>query len=134
MTDLECPYLTVDIVIEKEGGIVLVERKNDPYEGSWAIPGGFVERGETVEEAACREAMEETGLEVNLKGLVGVYSEPGRDPRGHTVSICYSADVEGGYLRASTDAEDVKVFKDVPWNKLAFDHDKILRDFKAGDE
>ena len=127
------PALTVDMIIEAEEGVVLVKRKNDPYAGRWAIPGGFVEYGETVEDAARREAEEETGLQISLKGIVGIYSEPGRDPRGHVVSICYLAETEGGELRASTDAADVKVFKEIPWNNLAFDHDKILKDANLGD-
>lgn len=125
------PSLTVDIIIDLEEGIVLIERKNDPYQGSWAIPGGFVEYQETVEDAARREAEEETGLKVELKDLVGVYSEPGRDPRGHVVSVCFSAEKKGGNLRAATDAANVKVFKEVPWNNLAFDHEKILKDYKS---
>ena len=134
MNNYQKPALTVDIIIALEEGIVLIERKNEPYKGHWSIPGGFVEYGEEVEDAAVREAMEETGLEVELSGLVGVYSEPGRDPRGHTVSVCFSAEKIGGELSADTDASDVKVFNEVPWNNLAFDHDKILKDYdKAGD-
>lgn len=132
MGDYEKPSLTVDIIIDEGDGIILVERKNDPFKGDWAIPGGFVEYGERVEDAARREAEEETGLKVDLKDLVGVYSEPGRDPRGHVVSICYSAERVGGELCADTDAADVKVFKEVPWSNLAFDHDKILKDFESG--
>lgn len=131
MTTREKPSLTVDIIIELENGIVLVERKNDPYQGYWAIPGGFVEYQETVEDAARREAEEETGLKVELKDLVGVYSDPDRDPRGHVVSVCFSAQKKNGDLRASTDAANVKVFKEVPWNNLAFDHEKILKDYKS---
>ena len=128
MGEYESPALTVDIVIKTGGGVVLVERKNDPYKGSWAIPCGFVEYGETVEEAAHREAEEETGLKVDLKGLIGVYSDPDRDPRGHVVSVCFMAEKAGGELRPATDAADVKVFKEVPWSNLAFDHEKILKD------
>lgn len=130
MGEKKFPSLTVDIIIEKDGGIVLVKRKNNPFKGSWAIPGGFVEYGETVEDAARREAKEETGLLVELKGLVGVYSDPERDPRGHVVSICYSAREKGGSLHPDTDAADVKVFKEIPWNKLAFDHEKILKEYR----
>lgn len=108
---------------------MLVERKNEPFKGKWAIPGGFVEYGERTEEAARREAKEETGLEIELEKLVGVYSDPDRDPRGHTISVCYSARRVGGNLKASTDAADVKVFNQIPWSKLAFDHGKILKDF-----
>ncbi len=132
MAEYEKPSLTVDIVINGSDGVILVKRKNDPFKGYWAIPGGFVEYGEKVEDAACREAKEETGLEIKLKDLVGVYSEPGRDPRGHVVSVCFSAERIGGELAADTDAADVKVFKEVPWSNLAFDHDKILKDYKSG--
>jgi len=129
VSDYKKPALTVDIIIDLDGGIVLIERKNEPFGGHWALPGGFVEYGEKVEDAAVREAREETGLQVELSELVGVYSEPGRDPRGHTVSVCFSAKKIGGELSADTDASDVKVFNEVPWNNLAFDHDKILKDY-----
>ncbi len=132
MSKSDKPSLTVDIILQTDEGIALIRRKNDPFKGKWAIPGGFVEYGETVENAARREAKEETGLKVELEELVGVYSDPGRDPRGHMVSICYSASRKGGELRPDTDAEEVKIFKDIPWNKLAFDHDKILKEFKSG--
>lgn len=126
------PSLTVDILIKTDDGVVLVKRKNDPYKGKWAMPGGFVEYGEKVEEAARREAEEETGLKISLEGIIGVFSDPERDPRGHVVSICYSANRSGGKLRPATDADDVKVFKDIPWSNLAFDHDKILKKLDTG--
>ncbi len=132
MGEYENPALTVDIIIQVDGGVVLVERKNDPFRGCWALPGGFVEYGETVEEAARREAEEETGLKVSLRELVGVYSDPDRDPRGHTVSVCFLADKAGGELRPATDAADVKVFKEVPSSNLAFDHEKILKEAGVG--
>lgn len=122
------PLLTVDVVIELEGGVVLIKRKNEPFKGKWAIPGGFVERGETVEQAALREAKEETGLKVELDELVGVYSDPERDPRGHVVSICFSAEGIEGELKAATDAAEVRIFEEIPWNDLAFDHKEILKD------
>ncbi|RLG92297.1 MAG: NUDIX hydrolase [Candidatus Hecatellales archaeon] len=121
------PVLTVDVVIRVEEGFVFVRRANEPYRGYWAIPGGIVEYGETVEEAAKREAKEETGLEVRLVKLIGVYSDPKRDPRGHYVSIAYLAEPIGGELKASTDAKEVAVFKKKP-EKLAFDHEKIFED------
>jgi 8-oxo-dGTP diphosphatase len=124
------PVLTVDIVIQRnDDSIVLVRRRNPPFKGQWAIPGGFVEYGETVEHAAVREAKEETGLEVELTRIIGVYSDPNRDPRGHTVSICFLAREVGGALRADTDAKDAKGF-DPPSlpTRLAFDHDRILAD------
>jgi ADP-ribose pyrophosphatase YjhB (NUDIX family) len=82
-----CPLIAVDVIIEIDGRIVLIERKN--YPPGWAIPGGFVDVGESVEAAAIREMREETGLDVELTDLLGVYSRPDRDPRGHTVSIVY---------------------------------------------
>lgn len=125
---MKVPALAVDVVIKLHGGVVLVKRKNKPYRGKWAMPGGFVEYGEKVEHAAVREAREETGLKVKLGKLVGVYSEPGRDPRGHVVGICFLARPVGGRLAAASDAADVRVFREIPWKELAFDHAKILKD------
>lgn len=125
------PSLTVDAVIVcEDDSIVLIKRKKDPYRGSWALPGGFVEYGERVENAVVREVMEETGLEIDLKQIVGVYSDPKRDPRGHTVTICYIAFKTGGKLKADTDACEVKcIFKDeIDKLKLAFDHSLIIED------
>jgi len=121
----ELPVLTVDVVIRKDEGFVFVKRGKGPFKGYWALPGGVVEYGETVEAAALREAREETGLEIKLKRLVGVYSEPDRDPRGHFVSVAFLADAVGGELRAGSDAAAVKVFRTKP-STLAFDHDKIF--------
>lgn len=84
------------VIICKDSSIVLIKRKKDPYKDSWALPGGFVEYGETVESAILREVKEETGLEIDLCRIVGVYSDPERDPRGHTVTICYLALKTGG--------------------------------------
>ena len=122
------PALTVDVVIKFRDGVVLVRRRNEPFKDKWALPGGFVEYGEKVELAAAREAMEETGIRVKLQGLLGVYSEPSRDPRGHTVSICFLAKRAGGKLRAASDAKDAKIFRKIPWQELAFDHAQILKD------
>lgn len=120
--------MAADIIVRCRGGIVLVKRKNNPYKGKWVLPGGFVRYGEKVELAAVREAREETGLKVKLQRLAGVYSDPERDPRGHVVSVCFLARPVGGKLIAASDADDAKVFKKIPWEKLAFDHAKILRD------
>lgn len=122
--------LTVDAVIKKNNSIILIKRKNEPFKDMWAIPGGFVEYNETVEHAVVREAKEETGLDVEIEKLIGVYSEPDRDPRGHTVSVVFLCTVVGGDLRADTDATDVCEFdinslRDL---RLAFDHDEILKD------
>lgn len=128
MTLEKTPLLAVDVIIRIRGGIILIKRKNNPFKGKWAVPGGFIKEGETVEEAAHREVKEETGLEIVLEKLLGVYSDPDRDPRGHVVSICFTARKSGGELKPATDAVNVKIFKDIPWSKLAFDHDKILSD------
>ena len=122
------PSLTVDIIILHKGNIVFIRRKNQPFKGCFALPGGFVEDGEKVEIAAIREAKEETGLDVKLIKLIGVYSDPKRDPRGHTVSVCYIAESIGGELKEGSDAMDVSTFKirDIP--KLAFDHEDMIID------
>lgn len=106
--------------------IVLIKRLNPPYQGTWALPGGFVDIGETVEEAAIREALEETGLDVELKEMVGVFSDPERDPRGHTVTICFTS-LGHGTLTASSDAQDAELFDPDDLPELAFDHKMILQ-------
>jgi len=120
----------VDAIILIKDSIVLIRRRNPPFRGMWALPGGFVEYGETVEHAVRREAKEETGLDVEIERLVGVYSDPDRDPRGHTVSICFLCRPVGGSLKANTDSVDVKEFKLSKIPRLAFDHEKILRDLR----
>lgn len=120
--------LVVDVIIRTPDGVVLIKRKNEPYKGKWAIPGGFVRYGEKIEDAGAREAKEETGLRIRPGKLVGVYSDPKRDPRGHIVSVCLSAERAGGRLRASSDAQEARIFKHIPWRKLAFDHARILKD------
>jgi len=120
------PVLAVDAVIVLENHtVVLVRRRNPPFQGSWALPGGFCEVGETVEEAVRREAAEETGLEVEIERLIGVFSDPYRDPRGHVVSVAFLTHVVGGRLRAGSDADHVQAFKQPP-AELAFDHRRIL--------
>lgn len=125
---MRSPALAVDVVIKIRGGVVLVKRRNEPYRGMWALPGGFVEYGEKVEFAAVREAREETGIKVKIQKLLGVYSDPGRDPRGHVVSVCFLARMVGGRLKAASDAKEAMIFKRIPWRELAFDHAKILKD------
>lgn len=122
------PTLTVDAVIIKDDSVILIKRKNEPFRNKWALPGGFVEYGETVENAVIREAREETGLEVRIEKLLGVYSEPNRDPRGHTVSVCFLCRIVAGKLRADTDSGDVREFKFLELPELAFDHEKIIQD------
>lgn len=126
------PVPTVDIIIElidqPNRPIILIERKNEPY--GWALPGGFVDYGETVEKAAFREAEEEVSLKVDLIEQFHVYSNPNRDPRQHTLSIVFIATAKGKPLPAD-DAKDVGIFDlwELPQN-LCFDHDQILEDYK----
>ena len=122
------PYPTVDVVIRLEGGVVLIKRKNPPH--GWALPGGFVDYGESFEEAARREAREETGLDVELDYLLGVYSDPERDPRQHNVSVVYAAiPLAGETPGAGSDAAEVGVFLKDELPELAFDHARILSDY-----
>ena len=127
MAGPETPKLMVDVVIPSETGVVLVRRGSEPYEGQWALPGGFVEVGETVKQAAVREAAEETGLAVEVSELVGVYSEPDRDPRGHNVSVAFLARVLSGQMQAASDAAEVDDL-DPGSVELAFDHARIIAD------
>ena len=132
MAGPETPKLMVDVVVPSEGGsILLIRRGSDPYEGHWALPGGFVEVGETLEAAAIREAEEETGLEVEIVRLIGVYSDPDRDPRGHNVSVAYLARAQGGEPSAASDAAEAS-YLDPSTVELAFDHEKIIADALAG--
>jgi len=123
----ETPKLMVDVVIPSDDGVVLVRRGSEPFEGQWALPGGFVEVGETVRQAAVREAAEETGLAVEVSKLVGVYSEPDRGPRGHSVSVACLACVLSGQMQAASDAAGVDIL-DPAFVELAFDHDRIIAD------
>ena len=125
------PIIAADALIElvdRPGNpIVLIKRENPPY--GWAIPGGFVDVGESVPDAAIREAKEETCLDVELVCLLGCYSEPSRDPRGHTVTMIYVARASGEPV-AADDAADVAVFDPADVNvDLAFDHVKVISDY-----
>ena len=133
------PFPTVDIIIEiasgshplkslgENGSIVLIKRKNPPF--GWALPGGFVDYGESLEAAAIREAEEETSLKVELQYQLGAYSDPKRDPRFHTISVVFIA-ISAGVPKAADDAKDVGVFgRDSLPDDLAFDHGKILQDY-----
>jgi ADP-ribose pyrophosphatase YjhB (NUDIX family) len=122
------PLPTVDIIIELGGDrIVLIERKNPPL--GWALPGGFVDYGESLESAALREAKEETSLDVELLYQLGAYSDPVRDPRHHTISVVFVAEAQGDPV-AADDAENVGIFSlsSLPAH-LAFDHAEILKDY-----
>ena len=124
------PALTVDGVLVENRAVLLVRRRNPPFAGTYALPGGFVDYGETVETAVVREMREETGLDVRIDRLLGVYSDPTRDPRGHTVSVTYLVRRQGGTLAGADDAEEAAFFPlDAP-PPLAFDHAHILADAK----
>jgi 8-oxo-dGTP diphosphatase len=123
------PALTTDaVVFDTAGRVLLIRRKNPPFEGQYALPGGFVDIGETVEAACRRELKEETGIEVGALTLVGVYSDPRRDPRGHTCSVAFLARVAGGEPEAGDDAAAAEWVADWQSRTLAFDHALILRD------
>jgi 8-oxo-dGTP diphosphatase len=121
------PLLTVDTIIELPAGIVMIERRSPPP--GWALPGGFVEHGETVEAAAVREAREETGLDVRLTDLLGVYSDPTRDARHHTVAVVFIGTASGNPA-AGDDAGAVLVCRcdELP-QPMAFDHARIVADY-----
>ena len=132
MNKYKNPIPTVDIIIETHNedhqqAIILIKRKNPPY--GWALPGGFVDYGESLEEAAVREAKEETSLEVTLKYQMHTYSDPKRDPRMHTISTVYVASAQG-VPKARDDAKEIGLFTREEINfSLAFDHQKILDDY-----
>lgn len=122
------PKPTVDLLIELQGGLVLIQRKNPPH--GWALPGGFVDEWERVEDAARREAKEETGLDVVLETLLYVYSDPKRDPRHHTITVVFVAQAMGAPL-AGDDAQAVQVFQpaELP-DDIVFDHRDIIDDYR----
>ncbi len=124
------PFLTVDAIIETEGGIILIKRKNPP--SGWAMPGGFVDYGESLEDAVRREAKEETGLDIKLIRQFHTYSDPKRDPRHHTVSTIFIA-AAAGKPKAGDDAREVGIFNknNLP-EDIAFDHRQILKDYFNG--
>ena len=125
------PFPTVDIIIETEtpfkNGIVLIKRKNPPF--GWAIPGGFVDYGESLEQAAVREAEEETTLKVKLKRQFHTYSDPGRDPRHHTISTVFIASAVGEPMGQDDAAEAAVFSKDEIPEDMAFDHKTIIEDY-----
>ena len=122
------PFVT-DAVIARKGRIVLIKRGNEPWKGMWALPGGFAEDGETAEQCCEREAHEETGLRVKAKKLIGIFSDPKRDPRG-TISGAYLCEVLGGELKGGDDATEAKWFSLSELPKLVFDHEKIMEEAK----
>ncbi|HHI81679.1 MAG TPA: NUDIX hydrolase [Rhizobiales bacterium] len=123
------PLLSVDcVILNTEGSPLLIRRKNPPFKGDWALPGGFVDCNESVEDAARRELMEETGLKAGRLHLIGVYSQPGRDPRGAIVSIAFLTRTGRQKPRAGDDAAVVEWVDNWREQKLAFDHFQIISD------
>ena len=130
------PTPTVDTIIQKDSQILLVKRKNEPFKGYFAVPGGFVNEGERVEEAAKREAKEETSLDIELVDILGVYSDPNRDPRGHIMSTVFIGEVSYNNEKIESLAQDDATaiewidLQKVETTSLAFDHEKIISDYK----
>jgi len=125
------PLVAVDAVVKySENSIVLIRRKNPPFRGEFALPGGFVDVGETVEEACIRESYEETNIRVTIKKLIGVFSAPNRDPRGHNISIAFLCepltDSEKPLAKDDAQALEIVKFTDLSSLKLAFDHKDII--------
>ena len=127
------PKPTVDIAITDGKRVVVVKRKNNPFKGSWVLPGGFVEYGETVEKTAIREAKEETTIDIRLEGILGVYSAPDRDPRGHNISTVFVAEPVNGVPEGGDDAAEAewREISSLQAGDLAFDHDLILKDLRS---
>ena len=127
---IKTPLLTVDCVVFNGDNVILIRRGFEPFKGEYALPGGFVDIGESVEAACVRDMKEETGLEIdiNVLQLIGVYSEPGRDPRGHTVSVAFLGQSNLDNLQAGDDAASVELVADWKSKDIAFDHMKIIKD------
>jgi 8-oxo-dGTP diphosphatase len=121
------PALAVDAVVIRDGKVLLVKRRNEPYKGMFALPGGFVEYGERTEEAVLRELKEETDMEGEIAKLVGVFSDPQRDPRKHVVSIAYLVEPHSERAKAGDDAVDCQWIDTGNLGKLAFDHAEIIK-------
>lgn len=126
----EMPLLTVDCVVFNGGSVILIRRGFEPFKGYYALPGGFVDTGESVEQACAREMNEETGLQINHNdlSLIGVYSEPDRDPRSHIVSVAFLGQSNLNNLQAGDDAASVEVVSNWREKNIAFDHKKIIED------
>ena len=134
------PIPTIDVIIEQNSRILMIRRKNEPYKGCLALPGGFVDEGERIEDAARREANEETSLNIHLVGILGVYSDPKRDPRGHLISTVFVGIVPSDKVSVEASAQDDA--SEVEWisleaiikSNITFDHKKILFDYKVWKE
>lgn len=126
------PSITVDAIIPKLSSILLIKRKKEPYKDTLALPGGFIEYNETAEQAIIREVFEETSLKIQVVDILGVYSDPQRDPRGHVMTIVFISKIHGGKELQGDDAKEIDwvKLKDVDKIKLAFDHSLIIKDYK----
>jgi ADP-ribose pyrophosphatase YjhB (NUDIX family) len=126
------PVPTVDIILRRDSKILMIRRKRDPFRGKLALPGGFVNEGETVEDAVIREAREETSFEVEPIEILGVYSDPRRDPRKHIMSVVFVGIIIGGIDNAGDDAEKIEWLDEekIEPTEVAFDHMRILNDYK----
>lgn len=122
------PLIVVDGVLFRNEGVLMVKRATEPI-GYWALPGGFVDRGERLEHAIVRETKEETGLDVEVEKMVGIYDDPSRDPRGHMISVCFLLKLVGGKIATSPETSKVKFFGELPEN-IAFDHKQMIMDAK----
>ena len=131
MSERSHPAVTVDGLVLVNGKLVAIRRGNDPFRGMPALPGGFVELGETTVEAVVREVREETGLETQVIRLVGVFSDPGRDPRGHTITLAYALEAIGGRLKAGSDAAAIVLVDPDDPPRMAFDHNEIVRKWRG---
>ncbi|MGB6674482.1 MAG: NUDIX hydrolase, partial [Candidatus Nitrosopolaris sp.] len=131
MKNYRNPVPTVDIILQQGSNILLIKRKNDPFKDLLSLPGGFVNEGELVEEAAKRETWEETSLTIEPIEILGVYSDPNRDPRGHVLTVVWVAIVVNGVARANDDSIEVQwvPLNDIDSTRLAFDHKQILLDY-----
>ncbi len=129
MKDKNCPILTVDGIITKKDKILLIKRDIGPFKGFWVLPGGHVDYNEKVEQAIKREVKEELGTEVKVKNLIGVYSDPERDPRYHSVSVAFELEWLGGEISLNGEASAYDFFhrENLPY-KVGFDHRKIIGD------
>lgn len=126
------PTPTVDVILQRDSKVLMIRRKKDPFKGKLALPGGFVNEGETAEDAMKREAMEETSFEVEPIDILGVYSDPKRDPRKHIMTVVFVGIVVGGSGKAGDDAESIEWVElaGIERHQIAFDHTTILRDYR----
>jgi len=130
MSEKESPSVMVDAVVIENEKLLLVTRKKDPFKGFLTFPGGKVDEGEKVEDAVKRELREETSLDIEPTDILGVYSDPSRDPRGHRISVAFIARVISGEAKPSSDAESIEWLSVNEIKELGFDHNKILKDYQ----